>query len=98
MEKKVRERLGEEELFTIAKKGQSLQRVISPVFARAYEDAMHGMVERRYRSAIHALSSLWYTAWVNAGQPTLPFEKVSLLADTILNTQDSSFTLPGHAD
>lgn len=98
MEAVVRERLGEEELYTIAKKGQSLQRVINPVYARAYEDAMHGMVERRYRSAIHALSSLWYTAWVNAGQPTLPFEKVNIVADTLLLTQDSTLVLPGHAE
>lgn len=98
LEKAVRERLGEEEMYTIAKKGQSLQRVISPAFAHAYEEAMNGMVERRYRSAIHALSSLWYTAWVNAGQPNLPFEKVNIVADTLLMTQESSLVLPGHAE
>jgi hypothetical protein len=98
MEHALRERLGEEQMYTIAMKGQSLQRVISPAFAQAYEEAMNGMVERRYRSAIHALSSLWYTAWVNAGQPILPFEKVRPLADTVLLTQDSSLVLPGHAE
>jgi hypothetical protein len=29
------------------------------------------MVERRMRAAIHAVSSAWYTAWVDAGQPDL---------------------------
>ena len=29
------------------------------------------MVERRMRQAIFAVASLWYTAWVNAGQPDL---------------------------
>lgn len=40
-------------------------------FAAAYQDAMDGMVERRMRAAIHAVSSAWYTAWVDAGQPDL---------------------------
>lgn len=40
-------------------------------FAAAYQDAMQGMVERRMRAAIHAVSSAWYTAWVDAGQPIM---------------------------
>ena len=40
-------------------------------FAAAYQDAMNGMVERRMRAAIHDVSSAWYTAWVDAGEPDL---------------------------
>ncbi|MEM1322453.1 MAG: zinc dependent phospholipase C family protein [Bacteroidota bacterium] len=40
-------------------------------YARAYQERMRGMVERRMRESIHALGSLWYTAWVDAGQPDL---------------------------
>ncbi len=40
-------------------------------FADAYQKALQGMVERRLRSAIHAVSSVWYTAWVDAGQPDM---------------------------
>jgi len=29
------------------------------------------MVERRMRQSVYAVASLWYTAWVNAGQPDL---------------------------
>ena len=32
---------------------------------------MNGMVERRLRAAINAVGSIWYTAWVDAGQPDL---------------------------
>jgi hypothetical protein len=32
---------------------------------------MNGMVERRLRTAIIAVGSIWYTAWVDAGQPDL---------------------------
>jgi hypothetical protein len=40
-------------------------------YARAYQTAMDGLVERRMRDAIHHLSSIWYTAWMEAGQPDL---------------------------
>ena len=30
-----------------------------------------GMIERRMREAIIAVGSIWYTAWVDAGQPDL---------------------------
>jgi len=40
-------------------------------FARAFSEEMQGMVEQRFTEAIHALGSLWYTAWVDAGQPDL---------------------------
>lgn len=47
--------------------------VITPCrdFAAAYQTAMRGMVERRMRAAVHAVSSCWYSAWVDAGQPDL---------------------------
>lgn len=40
-------------------------------YAKAYEVAMNGLVERRMREAILALSSVWYSAWVEAGSPDL---------------------------
>ncbi|HAD11105.1 MAG TPA: hypothetical protein DCF33_01575 [Saprospirales bacterium] len=40
-------------------------------FAAAYQESLNGMIERRLRAAIHAVSSAWYTAWVDAGEPDL---------------------------
>ncbi len=40
-------------------------------FSAAYQASMDGMVERRMRAAIHAVSCAWYTAWIDAGQPDL---------------------------
>ncbi|MBK8554584.1 MAG: hypothetical protein IPL65_01875 [Lewinellaceae bacterium] len=47
--------------------------VVAPCrdFSKAYQEAMQGMVERRMRASIHAVASIWYTAWVDAGQPNL---------------------------
>ena len=32
---------------------------------------MDGMIENRWRASIHTIGSLWYTAWVDAGQPDM---------------------------
>ena len=48
-------------------------------FAKAYSDRMKGMVEERMCSAVLSLGSVWYTAWVDAGQPDLEnLEKIEL--------------------
>jgi hypothetical protein len=54
--------------------------VVAPCrdFAAAYQDALQNMIERRMRAAIHAVSSAWYTAWVDAGQPDLSKVDIAL--------------------
>ena len=46
-------------------------------FSQAYSDRLDGMVEARYRRAIRAVGSAWYTAWVDAGQPVVGGEAVA---------------------
>ncbi|HUR67243.1 MAG TPA: zinc dependent phospholipase C family protein [Chitinophagaceae bacterium] len=46
-------------------------RQYSSAFSKAYDVMLKGMVERRMRQSIYAIASIWYTAWVNAGQPDL---------------------------
>lgn len=48
-----------------------LDRTHSVDYSKAYHDALQGMVEQQMRSSIRALGNFWYTAWVDAGQPTL---------------------------
>ena len=50
-------------------------------FAAAYQEAMNGMVERRMRAAIHAVSSAWYSAWVDAGEPDLSQMDIPLISE-----------------
>jgi len=57
--------------YAFENRGVTVVQAYSEEFSRAYEQRLNGMVERRLRQAIHAIGSLWYTAWVNAGQPDL---------------------------
>ncbi|MDV3308844.1 MAG: zinc dependent phospholipase C family protein [Cyclobacteriaceae bacterium] len=52
-------------------KGRQTLRVYSQEYAEAYHTMLSGMVERQMRAAIRLTGSLWYTAWVDAGQPDL---------------------------
>jgi hypothetical protein len=47
------------------------QPVHSYEYAKAFHDALNGMVERQLRGAVANTSNFWYTAWVNAGSPDL---------------------------
>ena len=42
-----------------------------PQLTRAYAAEMNGMVETQMRKAIKAIASLWWSAYVDAGQPIL---------------------------
>lgn len=55
-------------------------------YARAYQDAMKGMVEKRMREAILAVGSVWYSAWIDAGQPNL--KKLSLTTPILKSRED----------
>lgn len=48
-----------------------LVRNYSAEYTKAYHALLGDMVERRMRASISAVAACWYTAWVNAGQPSL---------------------------
>jgi hypothetical protein len=66
-------------------------------YARAYQKSLDGMVERRMAEAIQAIGSLWYTAYVNGGQPNLrkltkskeiKFEEEKIIPDTNIKVRE----------
>ena len=69
-EKKVWERSGRKK-FSFETKGKNTVRVVSREYAHTYHELLSGMVERQFRASIKMTGDLWYTAWVDAGQPDL---------------------------
>ena len=57
--------------FNYETKGKQTVKVYSVAFSRSYHEKLGGMVERRFRASIKMTGDLWYTAWVDAGQPDL---------------------------
>src|SRR5690606_22672005 len=71
IEKKLSQKFPADQRFSFENRNGAIIRQYSSAYTIAYDREMNGMVERRMRSAILAVASCWYTAWVNAGQPSL---------------------------
>ncbi len=57
--------------FSYESKGKQTIRVYDQAYSRKYHERLAGMVERRMRASVKATADLWFTAWVDAGQPDL---------------------------
>lgn len=70
-EHKASNSLDEDQKFVIDDKNGYESMQPSKQFSAAFYKELDGMVEARMRRSIVAVSSFWYTAWVNAGQPNV---------------------------
>jgi hypothetical protein len=71
LERKARNLTPEDKRFVYVQKGQNNVKVYSELFAKNYHNLLNGMIERRMRAAVLAVACIWYSAWVDAGQPDL---------------------------
>lgn len=70
-ERELSKQFPDDRKYAFEEKGRMMVRVYSKEYAAAYDRLMGDMVERRMRASVILVGSLWYTAWVNAGQPDL---------------------------
>jgi len=70
-EKLLNDRFPSDQKYTFEDRGAVLTKVYSQEYTKAYSEMLDNMVERRIRKTIIDVGSLWFTAWVNAGQPDL---------------------------
>ena len=81
--------VGPAEKYSYEQRGSTLTKVYARKFCEVYHKSLNGMVERRLRAAIQMVSSVWYTAWVDAGQPDLSQVKLVPLTKNQNQEQDS---------
>ena len=70
-EKELTAEFSSDKKYSYEQRGATTVSVYSYDFSQAYHKRLNGMVERRLRQSIIAVGSVWYTAWVDAGQPDL---------------------------
>lgn len=70
-ERKLNGRFGSDRKYSNELRGQAQVKVYSQEYSEAYHTMLGNQVERRMRASILAVGSIWYTAWVDAGQPDL---------------------------
>lgn len=72
VEREVSMKFADDKKYSFETRGNTTVKVYSREFCEAYHKALGNMVEQRMRASITLLGGLWYTCWVNAGQPDLP--------------------------
>jgi hypothetical protein len=61
----------ENERFSFETKGKQTVKVYGREYSQKYHRMLNGMVERLFRNSVKHTGDIWYTAWVDAGQPDL---------------------------
>jgi len=84
IEKELTQEFDPDKKYSYEQRGRVTTKVYSYEFSQAYHSRMNGMVERRLRKAIISVGSIWYTAWVDAGQPDLEELRGRPVSDAIL--------------
>lgn len=82
MEKELSQTFPPDRQYAFEERGRTLTKVYSKEYAEEYHRMLDGMVERQMRKTIASVGSLWFTAWVNAGQPDLEGMKLNMESDT----------------
>jgi hypothetical protein len=71
IERELTQTMGTDKKYSYEQRGTTTAKVYSFEFSQAYHQQLNGMVERRMKAAVVSVGSIWYTAWVDAGQPDL---------------------------
>ncbi len=82
-EKLLSQKFSPDQRYSFEPRNGVVVRQFSSAYAKAYNNGLNGMIERRMRQSIFAIASFWYTAWVDAGQPDL-----SALANISFSAED----------
>jgi hypothetical protein len=57
--------------FNFETKGKQTIKVYSITYSKTYHQMLAGMVERQMRASVKMIGDIWYTAWIDGGQPDL---------------------------
>lgn len=70
-EKELNDRWPEDKKYGFEARNNVTTQVYSREYTKAYTTMLGDQVERRMRASIKEVADMWYTAWVDAGQPDL---------------------------
>jgi hypothetical protein len=70
-EKQLDARFSPDKKYGYEQRGNVTAQVYSREYSKAYHEMLGNQVERRMRASIKEVADIWYSAWVDAGQPDL---------------------------
>ncbi len=68
-EKLINERMPDSKKYRHGQKGLNLEKMYTEQYVEAYHKQLDNQVERRYQASIKHIGDLWYSAWLEAGEP-----------------------------
>ena len=68
-EKLINERIPDSKKYKHGQKGLNLEKMYTEQYIEAYHKQLDNQVERRYQASIKHIGNLWYSAWLEAGEP-----------------------------
>jgi S1/P1 Nuclease len=68
-EKIINTRVPNSDKYKHSQKGKSLEKMYSEHYIKAYHKQLDNQVEKRYIASIKHIGSIWYSAWLEAGEP-----------------------------
>lgn len=68
-EKIINARIPDSHKYKHSQKGKSLEKMYTEHYIEAYHKQLDNQVEKRYLASIKHIGSLWYSAWLEAGEP-----------------------------
>lgn len=89
-EKQLSERYPEDKKYSFESRGNNLVRNYSEKYARAYHEQLENMVENQMKKSIKMIADIWFTCWVDAGQPQLDQKPLELKSAQHYRKKDHS--------
>jgi hypothetical protein len=71
IEEFLRKNFPDDKKFAFETKGNIIKKQYSEEYSKEFIKMSKNMIERKLRNAIKAVGSIWYTCWVNSGQPNM---------------------------
>jgi hypothetical protein len=68
-ERLINERMSDSKKYKHGQKGMNLEKLYSEQYISAYHKQLDNQVEKRYRDSVKHIGNLWYSAWLEAGEP-----------------------------
>jgi hypothetical protein len=70
-ERTLTQEMDSDKKFTIDERNGITGRAYSREFSRRYHEMLENQVERQMKASVKMIADVWYTAWVDAGQPNI---------------------------
>jgi hypothetical protein len=74
MDSLVKTELTDAQEYSFEERNGKKYKTFSDKYVSQYHKLLDGMIEERLKASAYAIGSIWYTAWIDAGQPDLQFQ------------------------